>query len=1211
MTRAAVFLVFLSALSVSGLAAVPAPPLIFVNRSEEPSRQLTLRREGDRLVIVDGRSRAVVASASASETQHVIIRGADESDDTLTVDLTNPFSLSEGIDYDGGVGGWDSLVLMGGFVQHQTVRQTKYDGVIDLDGLVLRFQNLEPITDTTPSATLMVLGTAGADTVTVSDGPGPGEATISSPTFAEAITFANKTNVIFDGVGGADTFNLNNPTSPAGLVSFVILNVASVGQSAAFNYSLFGVSATGTVDLNDFSNNVNNIEIVTQNGAIHYEDVDDLTIGGVSGSLTGLRVVNSGDIQVSATGGMTLGDTDGPDVVSSGATAGNVDLRVTGGGSDIMATVNNKAITAPAGFIYVDSGRDLLLGTGGLDNDVRASGRVEFIAARDIAISGLAEVASDDFGNATAGDATAVAGRDLVVSGTASFGANGSSGAGTSVQAAGSGPGSVVVTATTAPTLFATSDAVVIAATRLVISPASAFVSPVSVDIDSMTFPVDLGSATDLGAALELSDAEIDRITTPLLRVITTNTTTVTQPITFAGHLNLVGDAYTSAGAGSLSAPALTFNGAAPATWTIDGTSVTISPGAAIPYSAVTTLTANGSAGDDTYNVTPAAATTININGNPPIPPASPGDTLNVNTAGTTSPLLTLTSDPNGFNGAYTFGNRAPVNFTSIETLPPTADLAVTKTDGVAGETAGTTVTYTIIVSNLGPVAVTGATVVDTFPPALSGVTWTCTAMPGSACSMNGSGNLNELVNLAVSGSVTFSVTGTISPSAGGTLSNTVTVSNPVGTSDPDSSNNTATDTDTLTAEADLSVTKTSPASSATPGTTVTYAIVLTNSGPSDAATVTLTDALPANTTFSSLNAAAGFTCTTPPAGANGTVSCTAATLAPSSNSFTLVLNVSSSAAGTLSNTATVTAGTSDPNGSNNTATETDTLAASADLSVTKTSPATSVTPGGTVTYTIVLTNSGPSDAATVTLTDVLPANTTFVSLNAGGFTCTTPAAGANGTVSCTAATLAPSSNSFTLVLDVSPSATGAVSNTATVTAGTSDPNGSNNTVTETDTLAAASDLSVVKTSPQSSYTPGGTITYTIVLTNAGPSDAATVTLTDALPASTTFASLTAAGGFTCSTPAPGANGSVSCTAATLAPSSNSFTLVVNVSASATGAIANAATVTAASSDPDAVNNTGTVSLMSTSEIPALSPGMLLLLASALGLAAVQMLRRL
>ena len=113
---------------------------------------------------------------------------------------------------------------------------------------------------------------------------------------------------------------------------------------------------------------------------------------------------------------------------------------------------------------------------------------------------------------------------------------------------------------------------------------------------------------------------------------------------------------------------------------------------------------------------------------------------------------------------------------------------------------AGASVTYTLTASNAGPVAVTGATVADTLPASLSGVTWTCVGSAGGTCTASGSGNLNELVNLPVGAAVTFTITGALSASATGTLSNTATITAPGGVTDPNAANNTATDTDTISA---------------------------------------------------------------------------------------------------------------------------------------------------------------------------------------------------------------------------------------------------------------------------------------------------------------------------------------------------------------------------------------------------------------------------
>src|SRR5207248_479038 len=124
----------------------------------------------------------------------------------------------------------------------------------------------------------------------------------------------------------------------------------------------------------------------------------------------------------------------------------------------------------------------------------------------------------------------------------------------------------------------------------------------------------------------------------------------------------------------------------------------------------------------------------------------------------------------------------------------------------------------------------------------------------------------------------------------------------------------------------------------------------------------------------------------------------------------------------------------------------------------TKTDGSASAVPGGNVTYTVTVTSAGPSTVTGATVTDPLPAGTTFVSATNGA----TYSAGTN-TVSFTAGSLASGdSASFQLTLAVSPSATGSLSNTATVSppGGVTDPTPGNNGATDTDTLTPQADLS-------------------------------------------------------------------------------------------------------------------------------------------------------
>ncbi len=130
--------------------------------------------------------------------------------------------------------------------------------------------------------------------------------------------------------------------------------------------------------------------------------------------------------------------------------------------------------------------------------------------------------------------------------------------------------------------------------------------------------------------------------------------------------------------------------------------------------------------------------------------------------------------------------------------VAPHTDLWITKDDGVTVALPGLPLTYVITVGNDGPNDAPGSLVTDIFPPELNNISWTCAATGGASCPGSGSGDINELVDLPVGSTVTFTVDTTVDSGASGTLSNTATVDIPPGMFDTDDSNNSATDTDSL-----------------------------------------------------------------------------------------------------------------------------------------------------------------------------------------------------------------------------------------------------------------------------------------------------------------------------------------------------------------------------------------------------------------------------
>ncbi len=298
------------------------------------------------------------------------------------------------------------------------------------------------------------------------------------------------------------------------------------------------------------------------------------------------------------------------------------------------------------------------------------------------------------------------------------------------------------------------------------------------------------------------------------------------------------------------------------------------------------------------------------------------------------------------------------------------ADLSITKTDGVTAAVPGGSVTYTITASNAGPDPVTGATVADTFPAVLT-CTWICVGAGGGTCTAASSGNINDTVNLPAGGSVTYTASCSIAASATGTLSNTATLSSSV--IDPDPANNSATDTDTLTPQADLSITKTDGVTNATPGGSVTYTITAANAGPSNATGSAVADTFPASLTCTwTCAGAGGGACT---AAGSGNIADTVNLPAGGSATYTASCAISGSAAGSLVNTATVATGggVTDPTPGNNSATDTDTLTQLATLTIQLDAPGSAPTTFDFTTVGLTPTAFSLQHGQTQTFTNLIP----------------------------------------------------------------------------------------------------------------------------------------------------------------------------------------------------------------------------------------------
>ena len=385
----------------------------------------------------------------------------------------------------------------------------------------------------------------------------------------------------------------------------------------------------------------------------------------------------------------------------------------------------------------------------------------------------------------------------------------------------------------------------------------------------------------------------------------------------------------------------------------------------------------------------------------------------------------------------------------AYETPAPSADLSIAKTVSSAAAVPGDTITYTLAVVNKGPNDANTVTVTDALPSQLTFVS--CTESTGSGTCTLGGGTVtvsySTLAN-GVSSTVTIKLTLNSGATDGLAVVNTASVS-ASSPPDPDTSDNSSSAFFTIHNRADLAVTKsvstTSPyAPLVEAGDSLTYTVVLTDKGPYDARGVVLTDSAPASVTFTGCSSTLG-TCVW---------SATSASLSllSLSNGSTATLTIQAKLnfgvadQATVTNTASVTSTTNDPDPTNNSGSASFTALNNSDLYVTQ-----SVTKlaNRQLKYTVSVKNLGKYAAKQLLLTDAVPNGSKFVSITAGAWSCTAPAIGAGGVISCSLSAEAVGvTQTMTFVVKVTTPGSMVVNNTASVSEATADPNTANNTST-------------------------------------------------------------------------------------------------------------------------------------------------------------------
>lgn len=538
-------------------------------------------------------------------------------------------------------------------------------------------------------------------------------------------------------------------------------------------------------------------------------------------------------------------------------------------------------------------------------------------------------------------------------------------------------------------------------------------------------------------------------------------------------------------------------------------------------------------------------------------------------TNGLTTTSLDAYGATAGSNGSVLsiLASDVPGAGSGAQCVPVLTVTKTTSTPNVTNTASGTTGTYTITVANAANrSSATNLNISDALPSGFTysstvsvtlngGATRPSTTNPSAGATnpswgvftIPGGGSVVLTFNVAIASSV---ANGTYQNPATATYTDPArTVTNGTTTA---SYNSASSNGENVTVSSvDMTIAKSHTGNFQQGQTGATYSITVTNSGNvASSGTVTVTDALPAGLTATAMSGT-GWSCVL------GTLTCTRNDALGAGASYpviTLTVDVSSTAASSVTNSVTV-AGGSDANTSNNTDTDLTTVTQMPDLTVNK-SHSGNFTLGQTgATYSIVVTNSGSATTSgTVTVTDTLPTGLTATAISGTGWSCVL------GTLTCTRSTTRGPGNSFptiTVTVTVAANAPPTVTNSVTVSGG-GEINTSNNTDTDPTTIVQP-DLTIAK-SHTGNFTQGQAgAQYSITVTNSGSAstNGTTVTVTDTLPAGLTATAISGTG-WSC------VLGTLTCTRTTVLTAGSSYpaiTLTVNVANNAPASVTNSVTV--------------------------------------------------
>lgn len=477
--------------------------------------------------------------------------------------------------------------------------------------------------------------------------------------------------------------------------------------------------------------------------------------------------------------------------------------------------------------------------------------------------------------------------------------------------------------------------------------------------------------------------------------------------------------------------------------------------------------------------------------------PSSISEIEVVATAPTEKGLITASASVSSATLDKDSSNNGASEETSVTAV---ADLTITMNDFPKAVEANSIVTIILTATNIGPSIAESVRVVNTLSDKLEYVSATG---PGWVCNYNSDNpdevgcTLNQLAAATVS-NITIQAK---APMDVTDLHNTAQISSQ--TNDPVSSNNTKTTGIVVDGQVDLSVTIDDTPNPVDADTIMTYTLSIVNGGPSIAYGMNLTATLPAGASY--ISHSGTWSCSH----TNGVVTCSRASQAAEATSEVILFVTSPPNGGAATITAVVGSDTEETNPSNNSNSAVTTVQRMANLAISQRDEPDPVYAAHAMTYTLSVSNGGPSRAQNVQVIDTLPPEATFVQASGEGWNCAYDVN--DHSVTCTRAKdLLEGSATEILIMLTAPTRGGFLDNTVRVSSAAQDVDLSDNSDTEGTNVTPVADLSLQVSDVPDPVYAGQTLYYNLAIDNAGPSVADLVTVTHQLPPEVLFSQITA-----------------------------------------------------------------------------------------------------